>query len=216
MSTRATYNFQSGNSDTTLYIHHDGYLEGAAIYFYNALIHPSQSGGAETMLRANLRAKITMSHAVHADAEYRYDVIGWGPDADLTATYRDAKPTWKVVYHSKLHEFIDSHKNLIADYSPFKYVSVGYGEQWHNAITAKRIMGPFSHLPRRQTYMESGLPYQSPDSHGFDASIMGHLQPWSKNANRDSADYKNMVKSYRQLAGAFPELAIPDFDAVYG
>jgi hypothetical protein len=37
MSTRATYQIKSGFSTVTFYIHHDGYFEGAALYFRNTL-----------------------------------------------------------------------------------------------------------------------------------------------------------------------------------
>ena len=106
MSTRATYGFSSSEKpDITLYIHHDGYPEGAAIYVRNALqesgyqarrkllgeastfehpsfqrpIPPSQRPNdyftAEGFIRANDRAEIARSHERHGDTEYRYDFV---------------------------------------------------------------------------------------------------------------------------------------------
>ena len=81
MSTRATYGFSSSeNPDITLYIHHDGYPEGAAIYVCNALEERSYNKRqdyltAESFIRANNRAEITRSHERHGDTEYRYDFV---------------------------------------------------------------------------------------------------------------------------------------------
>jgi hypothetical protein len=73
MSTRATYQFISEWSGThTVYIHHDGYPEGAAEYF-------TKENGApivkvETFLRSNEKAELTKSHEIHGDSEFRYTV----------------------------------------------------------------------------------------------------------------------------------------------
>tara|TARA_R100000808_G_C2130387_1_gene139722 strand:+ start:947 stop:1375 length:429 start_codon:yes stop_codon:yes gene_type:complete len=82
MSTRATYGFHSSEKpDITLYIHHDGYPEGAAVYIRNALREPSGYASrqdyltAESFIRANNRAEITRSHERHSDTEYRYDFV---------------------------------------------------------------------------------------------------------------------------------------------
>jgi len=87
MSTRATYqiNDKRYNNETremTFYIHHDGYKEGAAYYFYNMIETRtgtgegyktnSKGGNIEAFLRANYNAEITESHSVHGDTEYRY------------------------------------------------------------------------------------------------------------------------------------------------
>lgn len=81
MSTRATYGFHSSEKpDITLYIHHDGYPEGAAIYASNALEEPGDNlrndyFTAEGFIRANDRAEIARSHERHSDTEYRYDFV---------------------------------------------------------------------------------------------------------------------------------------------
>lgn len=74
MSARATYHFRDEYSDATLYIHHDGYPEGAAAYMLAAI---KQSGGrlnAEAMIRSNVLAELTSRHTAHADTEYRYTI----------------------------------------------------------------------------------------------------------------------------------------------
>jgi hypothetical protein len=78
MSTRATYQFISEWSGThTVYIHHDGYPEGAAEYF-------TKENGApivkvETFLRSNEKAELTKSHEIHGDSEFRYTVKSGQP-----------------------------------------------------------------------------------------------------------------------------------------
>lgn len=71
MSTRATYQFIPEDSRftpaVTIYIHHDGYPEGAAVYLEDAHC-------AETFIRRNDAAQITASHEIHGDTEYRYNI----------------------------------------------------------------------------------------------------------------------------------------------
>tara|TARA_R110000765_G_scaffold191072_2_gene296193 strand:- start:476 stop:835 length:360 start_codon:yes stop_codon:yes gene_type:complete len=76
MSTRATYQIKSGFSEATLYIHHDGYLQGAAQYFRNTLdlMRISDRDLLTCFLWANKRAELTGSHASHGDTEYRYEI----------------------------------------------------------------------------------------------------------------------------------------------
>lgn len=80
MSTRATYEVDG----YTFYIHHDGYPEGAAQYFKQALEfaegrkgnmdYSPNAGFTEDFMRANTRAALTPSHEVHGDTEYQYTV----------------------------------------------------------------------------------------------------------------------------------------------
>lgn len=76
MSTRATYQIKSGFSKVTLYIHHDGYFEGAAQYFRKTLdlMATSDCDLLTCFLWANGRAELTGSHESHGDTEYRYDL----------------------------------------------------------------------------------------------------------------------------------------------
>lgn len=75
MSTRATYQFKRKHyRDATIYIHHDGYPEGAAHYLLLALEQANGYLSPEAFLRGNDRAEITDSHEAHGDTEYRYTV----------------------------------------------------------------------------------------------------------------------------------------------
>tara|TARA_R110000744_G_scaffold341421_3_gene446672 strand:+ start:176 stop:517 length:342 start_codon:yes stop_codon:yes gene_type:complete len=104
MSTRATYQFKNNGwsgLDTTVYIHHDGYPEGAALYFKAA----SESGraGVEGFIAANQKAEITASHEIHGDTEFRYT----SHKGQLTALKRiDYTDVWEVFYKGTISDFI--------------------------------------------------------------------------------------------------------------
>jgi hypothetical protein len=76
MSTRATYQIKSGFSTVTFYIHHDGYFEGAALYFRNTLdfMRVAERPFLPCFLWANERAELTSGHKAHGDTEYHYDL----------------------------------------------------------------------------------------------------------------------------------------------
>lgn len=78
MSTRATYRFIPCDDwvpDTTIYIHYDGYPEGAAHFIASMLAQENLRGGWPCMfIRANELAELTKSHESHGDTEYRYDL----------------------------------------------------------------------------------------------------------------------------------------------
>ena len=118
MSTRATYRFIPENSpSTTIYIHHDGYPEGAAIYLEDAYT-------AEAVLAKNERAEVTESHEVHGDTEYRYDIseeiwvgggaiAGYGVKAFKRDGYGD-DAVWREFFHSPVdgeRGFLDTYQN---------------------------------------------------------------------------------------------------------
>lgn len=74
MSTRANYVFYDGRIKIgNIYIHHDGYPEGAATYFHKAMI---QDGGRVTLngfYKANVdKAEWSMEN--HGDIEYLYKI----------------------------------------------------------------------------------------------------------------------------------------------
>lgn len=85
MSTRATYCFLQPKGShcptITYYIHHDGYPNGAAVYFKRMLLaaERKQVGPrqfAEQFLIANREvAEFTTHHDAHGDTEYRYTYI---------------------------------------------------------------------------------------------------------------------------------------------
>ena len=87
MSTRATYKINT----MTLYVHHDGYPEGAAEKFHDMIheatrnlyhgeekaIHRTANGGyLENFIRGNANAEFTGSHDDHGDTEYQYTLKG--------------------------------------------------------------------------------------------------------------------------------------------
>lgn len=73
MSTRAVYTFTGGwIGKVSFYIHFDGYPEGAAKYFYNAI--RSEGNLADAFHRANPKAEITSGPEAHGDLEYSYAV----------------------------------------------------------------------------------------------------------------------------------------------
>lgn len=83
MATRATYGFYARSEfrpNTTIYIHWDGYEEGASHYYLNALAwafenHGRLSFSMEDFIRANDSAELTLDHDTHSDTEYRYDIL---------------------------------------------------------------------------------------------------------------------------------------------
>ena len=76
MATRATYQIKTPLNTSTVYIHYDGYLPGAAEYFRNAIDLMRISGRQflPCFLWANENAEMTKSHDWHGDTEYRYDL----------------------------------------------------------------------------------------------------------------------------------------------
>ena len=108
MSTRATYRFIPNDRRfrpaVTIYIHHDGYPEGAAGYLQDAY-------NAETFIRKNNRAEITASHEVHGDTEYQYDIHqktgiraferrGYGEDV-----------VWNKFFDGPVEDFVETYQN---------------------------------------------------------------------------------------------------------
>lgn len=182
MSTRATYQFKDKtyNTKTTVYIHYDGYLEGAAHYLYETLTKPSKGGMATQFIRANPQAEITTSHEKHADADYCYDIDGCGPDADITAYYyeeKDGQRNRVCRFSGKVHEFIEQNNKMIQGFQPFKKVRLTYREAILNEVTARQEL-------------------QSP---------LHHLQVW-KGKHEGSANWNGCVDEIKRIVEAFPQL----------
>lgn len=126
MSTRATYQFETRmGQKLTFYIHHDGYPQGAAVYFSNALnmnkaitrrshTKTKQQRTAEVaarFFRANLRAEFTTGHDAHGDTEYQYNVT---PDGQITAVSCASWRERKEVFSGSIEDFVEL-KNLGPD-----------------------------------------------------------------------------------------------------
>lgn len=115
MSTRATYQIDF----TTFYIHHDGYPEGAADYFANALMHYNSKDRApnatlmDDFHHANPRAEITPSHDHHEDTDYRYTVTTegsyrFGPYSNtLVVENNDG-----VIYRGTVEDFVKQYVDI--------------------------------------------------------------------------------------------------------
>jgi hypothetical protein len=113
MSTRATYQIKSGFSTATFYIHHDGYLSGAASYFKDTLDLMRISGRPllPCFLWANERAELTDEHEAHGDTEYRYDiekrVDGWFVAAYKRKSYDS--DVFEIEWSGPIANFVSQH-----------------------------------------------------------------------------------------------------------
>ena len=132
MSTRATYKIDGHY----FYIHHDGYLAGAAEYFYNALTlikgkYYSRKL-AEDFIRANLGASFTTDHDDHGDTEFKYTVT----KDELKAFKRNTNTwdTWTTVYTGSLIEFVNTYCDLIKENSDLKLVHIKLQEHCYEEI----------------------------------------------------------------------------------
>ncbi len=137
MSTRATYLFKNKDEwypDICIYIHHDGYPEGAAYYLHNAFSVKRESAietvagyvTAETMIRGNDRAEITRAHEGHGDTEYRYTVTG-----NQLVAEKGYGDDWKTFYTGDWCDFINQHIDaewIEGDFQPIKRVDLGYSK----------------------------------------------------------------------------------------
>ena len=105
MSTRATYEFNSNGVSNFVYIHHDGYMSGAANYFRKMM---NSVGEGITYYNAFIESNVdcvhlAQSHEDHADTEYRYvlDATGW-------LTVYECQDEWMQVYGSSIEDFLKS------------------------------------------------------------------------------------------------------------
>lgn len=135
MSTRATYQFTGERTPglnhsmptVTVYIHHDGYPEGAACYFWN-MHHATSYDRAPLVcfLRANERAELTESHEAHADTEYRYTLRG----SFLSASHRrlsDESRQFVGFFAGELHEFVNKYgPGGVEGFTPLRKISPVY------------------------------------------------------------------------------------------
>lgn len=151
MSTRATYGFSSDRrkKQQFIYIHYDGYPTGAAVYFYNALLHVGGGNFATVFIRANPNAELTDSHEIHGDTEYKYDVTGYGPKAQIEAYKISLLGDRAVCFFSGLlHEFISRYSSDIPDFKPFREVNRPYypSQIMTEDMAANAIKSPLANL----------------------------------------------------------------------
>jgi len=145
MSTRATYEFKDKKAPTfCVYIHHDGYPEGAAAYFVGTLLNPSKGNFATQFIRCNEGAELTKNHATHGDTEYQYTIEGIGPEAQISAY--DVRRN-NFCFTGPLWKFINENNQLIPDFKPFKLVQLQYNQQYLNEAMAENMLKlPLHHL----------------------------------------------------------------------
>lgn len=119
MATRATYAFKTGLTTSTVYIHWEGYLVGAAHYFNEAL----KLRGANEVYKehkrdmfacfvwANDQATMTDGHEAHGDTNYQYDVSQCGGEWLIVARKRVSysSDAFEVVYEGELADFIEQY-----------------------------------------------------------------------------------------------------------
>jgi len=111
MSTRATYLLPTAyHSDQMVcfYIHHDGYPEGAAAYFYKMHCCNNTRGGiAGRFFRANLNAEFTKDHAEHGDTEFRYTI---NHQDELSVWKKGVLGNqWNIIYQGLWYHFVNKH-----------------------------------------------------------------------------------------------------------
>lgn len=179
MGTRATYSFKDTsirNRTTYIYIHWDGYLEGAASYFYATLVHPSKGDFATQFIRANEHAEITDSHEIHADTEYRYYVEGRGPEADIMA-YIVEGTKQRLLFSGKVYEFVNFNFPYGNKFQKVELNVVTGRYAIHNVDTARIAL-----------------------NHPLE-----HLRAW-KGKFEGSANWDNCIKECEILVNAFPKL----------
>jgi len=138
MSTRATYQLPNGDAgDSTMYIHADGYPEGAAVYFLR-MHHAAYKGGlAERFLRSNEEALLTESHEAIGDTEYRYTVKD---DGSLTVM-RWTVGAWQT--HGRWSHYAEFINETLAAYDEFERlhkIQPGYSAPvWMTLTQARRM-----------------------------------------------------------------------------
>lgn len=160
MSTRATYSFiDKRNHKTFVYIHYDGYLEGAAMYFYKTIINPSKGNFATQFIRANPLAEITISHEKHGDTDFKYDITGSGLEAEVNAYQLGERNLSK--FSGSMRDFITQYPGMIENFQSFKQIQVRYTTLWLNKTMAKReLADPVSHLSIWRGSYEDGANWQ--------------------------------------------------------
>lgn len=125
MATRATYSFDTPHAGkVTFYIHHDGYPEGAAAYFYKLLeFKPvdemegrrveanSLYNLAERFLRVNENAQFTTSHGAHSDTEFRYSVnsVGVVKVEKRIRQFQGEKIEWLAIFKGPIVAFVSEY-----------------------------------------------------------------------------------------------------------
>ena len=208
MSTRATYqiNDKRYNNETrkmTFYIHHDGYKEGAAHYFYNMIETltgtgegykaNSKGGNIEAFLRANYNAEITESHNAHGDTEYRYTLnadntlevseVSWNGD-NSKELYNEDKVK-ELIKKIELCNIKKEEKEFLikTDTNTETLNLIDFINKYHD----EKVMEIESEYGYKQIHTQTTL--QALIKRESDL-----LDIWTKNGHTNSANYKSLEK----------------------
>lgn len=108
MFTSATYSFigeAPAPVATTLYLHLDGYEQGAANYF-RAMLAAEEGPSAVAFIRANKQADLVSGHDVWSNTHYRYTLNG----EQLLAEKRlvEYEEGWETIFAGHLVDFINN------------------------------------------------------------------------------------------------------------
>lgn len=116
MSTRANYRIDG----VLFYIHHDGYPEGAADYFNDAIIENNGRLTAGAFMRTNNGCEF--SGGLHSDIEYFYN---YNSPGDILKAYKvDFEGERTLFFEGSIYDFINEHiKTDWIDDKDFKYSS---------------------------------------------------------------------------------------------
>jgi len=112
MSTRATYCFHdlATRDETFVYIHHDGYFEGAATKFADSILKNKDNQDGKSPLDHFLDredAEVTHSHECHSDSQYRYNLYYAGTEVCYISAWRRVGFTdqWVCDFGGPLDDF---------------------------------------------------------------------------------------------------------------
>ena len=124
MSTRATYTIEEYDVNKRVhcnhfYIHHDGYSEGAATYFYKTFLKGYNQNLTTDFIRANAQAELIVDPTHHGDTEFHYVLNNKGR---LTQSARDFDTNeWYECYNGSVKGFINMHDKFIDNASLMTY-----------------------------------------------------------------------------------------------
>ena len=195
MGTRATYTFVDKRlhglkRPVHVYIHWDGYPDGAAMYFYNALCFDRSKGLLERFIAANEHAEFTDDPARHGDTEFHYELEFQerGFPAQLLAYQYHDTPHGRAkscISSCSLYDFIHAHHSMIVDYSPFVTVTVRGMSKLFNKVTAM---------------------YRLEGEHG----VARHLRAWFPKFV-GGCNWNMMVEELNAHLAAFPDLSTDEY-----
>ena len=153
MSTRATYLLPAGDISQPIcfYIHYDGYLEGAAHYFYK--MHQcknKRSALAGRFFRANAYAEFTRSHETHGDTEYQYTINYQGI---LSVRQKESfNGEWRSIYEGLWYEFVNQYLTGAEHLYAFKLSNYSERATIMTIAEAKTYVRAFDKNSKQQYY----------------------------------------------------------------